>query len=209
MKHHYHLIRLLAFAAGLTFANAEPVPRMLPGELSADEILNGAYPFPVSPDLPVTYDAGGFAKERVSRVPAPGVHPRILLSPEDLPDLRRRLKETKSGRALHATLKARTDGALRDPKQWSSKLYERLAAGDKAGVLSLVGEQGGFPRGIGHYQPWIYAIVMEVFDAMISEDEVKGRNAAAAIATYAELIRPNLENVLSGPMNDDVWRAKT
>jgi hypothetical protein len=209
MNRHSFLIRSLAVAAGFTLCGAETVLRMLPGELSAEEMLNGAYPFPPSPEVPVTYDASGFAAERVSKVPAPGVHPRILLSPEDLPDLRRRLKETETGRALHATLKSRTDGALRDPKQWSSKLYDRLAAGDEAGVMALVEEQGGFPRGIGHYQPWIYAIVMEAFDAMISEDEVKGRRAATAIATYASLIRPNLEKVLSGPMNDDVWRAKT
>ena len=181
MKRH-PLILGLTFAACLILVNAQSVPRMLPAELSAEEVLNGDYPFPASPDVPVTYDATGFATERVSKVPAPGVHPRILISPEDLPDLRRRLVETKTGRALHATLKSRTDSALRDPKQWSSKLYDRLAAGDEAGVLALVREQGGFPRGIGHYQPWIYAIVMEAFDAMISEDAVKGRKAATAIA---------------------------
>lgn len=204
-----HLILFLTVAACLMSANADSIPRKLPGELSAEEILNGAYPYPASPEFPVTYDVTGFASERVSKVPAPGVHPRILISPEDLPDLRRRLKETKTGRELHATLKSRTNGALRDPKQWSSQLYDRLAAGDEAGVLALVNKQGGFPRGIGHYQPWIYAIVLEAFDAMISEDELKGRKAATAIATYAALIRPNLVQVLSGPMNDDVWRAKT
>ncbi len=209
MNRYHYLIRLFAMAAVVTFCNAEDVPRMLPGELSAEDVLNGAYPFPASPEFPVTYDTKGFAAERVSKVPAPGVHPRILLSPEDLPDLRRRLKETETGRALYATLRKRTDGALRDPKQWSSQLYEKLSSGDEAGVLALVSENKGFPGGIGHYQPWIYAIVMEAFDAMISEDEVKGRKAATAIATYAALIRPNLETVLSGPMNDDVWRAKT
>jgi hypothetical protein len=209
MTRHFCLTRLLAMAAGLAICNAETVPRMLPGELSAEEILDGGYPFPASPEFPVTYDATGFAPERVSKVPPPGVHPRILLSPEDLPDLRRRLRETEAGRALVVTLRKRTDGALRDPKQWSSELYGKLSSGDEAGVLALVDERGGFPPGIGHYQPWIYSIVMEVFDAMISEDEDKGRKAATAIATYAALIRPNLELVLAGPMNDDVWRAKT
>ena len=204
------ILRLSAILACLTLANGneQPVPRMLPGELSADEILNGAYPFPSSPVVRVVDDAKGFSASRISKVPPPGVHPRVLMSPEDLPDLRRRLGETQTGKALHATLRSRTDAALRNPKQWSSTLYDRLAAGDEAGVLALVKERGGFPKGIGHYQPWIYAIVLEALDAMISEDEIKGKKAATAIATYASLIRPNLEQALSRPMNDDVWRVK-
>ena len=198
----------LALAA-LCSAQDASVPRMLSTELSAEEVLNGKYPFPPSPEVKFTSDLDGFASGRVSKVPAPGVHPRILLSPEDLPDLRRRLKDTETGRALYATLKSRTDAALRDPKEWSSQLYAKLAAGDEAGVLALVDEKKGFPRGIGHYQPWLYAIVMESFDAMISGDEAQGKQAATAVATYAKLIGPHLEKVLSGPMNDDVWRAKT
>lgn len=200
---------LLAWFACLAFAHSETIPRQLPGEVTAEEILNGAYPFPPSPEFPVSKLGEGLAMERLSKVPAPGIHPRILISPEDLPDLRRRLKETKAGMAMHATLKGRTNRALRDSNHWSSKLYDRLSAGDEAAVLAIVNKQGGFPRGIGHYQPWFYAIVMEAFDAMVSEDDAKGRKAATAIATYAALIRPNLVEVLSGPMNDDVWRVRT
>lgn len=189
-------------------ACAAPVERMLPGELSAEEILDGAYPFPPSPRVEVRDDPEGFAAGRLSKVPPPGVHPRILISPEDLPGLRKRLAETENGRLLHAMLKARVEDSLRDPEKWSSRLYQKLAAGDKEGVLALVSEKGGFPPNIGHYQPWLYAIVMELFDAMIEEDAVRGKQAAAAIATYAELIRPGLEKALSAPMSDDVWRVR-
>jgi RNA polymerase sigma factor (sigma-70 family) len=40
----------------------------------------------------------------VGKVPAPGVHPRIFFSPEDLPDLRRRLKETRGGQEAYKNL---------------------------------------------------------------------------------------------------------
>ena len=211
MKNISSIAMALAIAAtGLLAAlPAGTEPRMLSGELTAEEVLDGAYPFPASPHVDVTSDTKGFAADRISKVPPPGVHPRILLSPEDLPDLRRRLKETETGRALYATLKSRTDGALRDSKEWSSQLYAKLAAGDEVGVLALVDKHNGFPSGIGHYQPWLYAIVMESFDAMVSADEAQGKQAATAIATYAKLIQQNLEKVLSAPMNDDVWRAKT
>lgn len=185
------------------------VLRKLPGEISAEEVLDGKYPFPPSPAVDVRMDLAGFAPERISKIPAPGVHPRILLSPEDLPDLRRRLEETETGRALYKTLRQRTTDALRNPQQWSSELYSKLAAGDDAGALLLVKEHKGFPPGIGHYQPWLYAIVLEAFDAMIAADPEKGKQAATAIATYTRLMKPQLELVLSGPMNDDVWRAKT
>ncbi len=206
------LILALIFASATikpcAFAQ-DVVQRKLSTESSADEVLDGKYPFPPSPEVKTGSDLAGFAEDRISKVPAPGIHPRILLSPQDLPDLRRRLKDTETGRALYATLKFRTAGALRNPKEWSSQLYAKLAAGDEAGVLALVEEHKGFPPGIGHYQPWLYAIVMESFDAMISGDEAQGKQAATAIATYAKLIQPNLERVLNGPMNDDVWRAKT
>jgi hypothetical protein len=200
---------LLSIAAAATcLAQDKAVPRMLPGELSAEQVLDGAYPFPPSPTVDVKYDTTGFDADRISKIPPPGVHPRILISPDDLPDLRRRLKETETGRALRATLKSRIELALRNPKDWSSTLYEKLSAGDDTGVLALVKEHKGFPDGIGHYQPWFYGIVMEAFDTMVDGDEVRGKKAATAIACYARLIRPNLDKLLSGTMNDDVFRVK-
>ena len=112
---------LLVMLVPLAFASAQEaeVPRKLSTELSAEEVLDGKYPFPPSPEVKFGSDLAGFAADRISKVPPPGVHPRILISPEDLPDLRRRLKETETGRALYATLRSRTDAALRDPKeQW-------------------------------------------------------------------------------------------
>lgn len=197
----------LAFVPAI-FA-AAPIPRHLPGELSADEILNGVYAFPPSPSVQVTSDLAGFAPSRISKVPAPGVHPRILISPEDLPDLRRRLKETNVGRALYATLQTRLDSTIRNPKDWGSELYARLSIGDVAGANSLILAHKGLPPAIGHYQPYLYAFVLEAFDALITDDLARGRKVATAIATYAALIRPSLERSLALPMGDDVWRAKT
>jgi hypothetical protein len=46
-------------------------------------------------DQPVTFDYSGIRK--VNQVPAPGVHPRILCTPDDLADIQKRLKETRCG----------------------------------------------------------------------------------------------------------------
>ena len=128
----------------------------------------------------------GLPRERLGQVPPPGVHPRILISPDQLPDLRRRLKETEVGRTLCATMASRIQSALHDPQNWGSQFYEKLAAGDVAGATALIKEHGDLPKGIGHYKPWLYAVVLEALDAMITDDEARGKRVATALTTYAE-----------------------
>ena len=184
-------------------------PRVLPGELTAEEILNGAYPFPASPQFPVTEDTGGLALERLTKTPPPGVHPRILFGPDDLPDLRRRLAETQAGRTMLQTLRGRTSGTFSNPDHWERQLFEKLAAGDTAAALVIVSQKLPPSYPAGHYQPHIlYALVMEAFDALLRDDPVQGEQVGSAIAGYARMLAPLLEEALQQPLADDVWRAK-
>jgi hypothetical protein len=203
---------LLVFAVlggGSGRAWAEPaVPAHLPGELSAAEILDGRTPFPPSPKVSVPDRSEGLATSRLTKVPPPGVHPRLLISPDDLPDLRRRLRETPTGRALARTLQNRLKAALENSKSWGGAFFARLAAGDRDGAAALVAEHGGLPPGIGHYQPFLTVLVFEALDALIADDAARGRQAATAVATYAELIRPAVEASGAVPLHDDVWRAR-
>lgn len=201
---------LLLIALPTVSLMAAEAPAHLPGELSAGQVLDGEYPFPPSPAVDVKINDAGLARERLSKVPPPGVHPRILISPDDLPDLRRRLKETNVGRALYANLQRRLEDTLRNPaKYWGGELYKKLAEGDSAGAQTLITEHKGLPPGVGHYQPFLMALVLESFDALITEDAVRGKRAATAIATYAEMVRPGIERSAELPMNDDSWRVKT
>ncbi|MEI6751867.1 MAG: hypothetical protein WCK78_01745 [Paludibacter sp.] len=59
------------------------------------QILWGQAPFNDFGSRQVTFDYTGLRKIR--QVPAPGIHPRILCTPDDLPEMRRRLKETRCG----------------------------------------------------------------------------------------------------------------
>jgi hypothetical protein len=56
---------------------------------SVEDALGGKF-HPASPPLsrPVTYDAPGFAAERLYPAPAPGVHPRVLVTPQDVEAIR-------------------------------------------------------------------------------------------------------------------------
>nr|MCU0793896.1 hypothetical protein [Opitutaceae bacterium] len=140
-------------------------------------------------------------------MPPPGVHPRILISPDQLPDLRARLRDTNVGRALHATLRQRLDRALRNPDYWGGELFRALAAGDHATARALVESKGGLPSPIGHYQPFSTVLTLEALDALIAEDVARGRAAATAVTTYAEFVLPGIEAELRQPLSDDIWRA--
>ena len=201
-----HTCAALLLAQGVPAHAADAAPAHLPGELSADEILNGAYPFPPSPPMEAHDDSAGLDRVRLGKTPPPGVHPRILISPEELPDLRRRLRETEMGRTAMATLESRINDILGKPG-WGKDLYELLAVGDVAAVDAALDKQKGMPS-CGHYQPYLMAMTMEALRALIAEDQVAGKRAAAALTCYSKLVTKALARLDDVPLNDDVWRAR-
>ena len=64
-------------AADAPAPTTAPVPAKLPGELTADQVLDGQYPFPPSPRVEAHDDDTGLAKGRLTAPPPPGVHPRF------------------------------------------------------------------------------------------------------------------------------------
>jgi hypothetical protein len=202
------LVILLLSVFGRAAADDNAVLSHLPGELPAEDVLNGIYPYPPSPLSPVGQRAEGFDASRLGKVPPPGIHPRILTSPGELPDLQERLRKTKTGRALYENLQCRLRDALNDPKNWTGDFYRTLAAGDLDKARALIKEHEGLPPAVGHYQPFLEVLVWESFDAWLNQDQVRGRAVARALATYAALIKPLLDASLKAPLNDDVWRAR-
>ncbi len=197
---------VVMFWAAALIPVAVAAPPHLPGELSAEQVLNGEYPFPPSPVYPFTYDTAGLAADRLGKVPKPGVHPRILISPEQLPDLRRRLRETAGGREVSAAMRARIDGALRTPG-WSRDFFQLLAAGNVTAVEQGL-DQRGLPPAVGHYQPYLMALTLEALRCLIDEDAAGGAKVGTAIATYARVMRPVLDRYDGTPLHDDSWRAR-
>ena len=55
--------------------------------LPTDDALSGKF-WPASPLVHVTYDDPGFDEAKLSQVPAPGVHPRVLMNPTDIETIR-------------------------------------------------------------------------------------------------------------------------
>ncbi len=199
------LFLLGAFA--LTPAVLAASPAHLPGELSANQVLDGEYPFPPSPSYSFSYDTAGLSSERLGKVPAPGVHPRVLISPEQLPDIRRRLRETEAGRQLATVMRQRIDKALLAPG-WGSEFFNLLAAGDLAAVAAGLDKNQGVPPAIGHYQPYLKALALEALRCLIDEDAAAGAKVGAAIATYARVMQPVVDLYDGTPLNDDTWRMR-
>jgi hypothetical protein len=58
--------------------------------LPAADALRGDF-WPASPPVQVDYSGPGFAEDRLSAVPAPGVHPRVFFSPSDIELIRKKV----------------------------------------------------------------------------------------------------------------------
>lgn len=56
--------------------------------LNYEEVIRGDF-FPASPDVKLTFNDLTFDESRLSKVPAPGIHPRVIITPDDL----QRIKE--------------------------------------------------------------------------------------------------------------------
>ena len=55
--------------------------------LSYEDAISGTF-WPKSPAVTNTFSDPGFSEERLSKVPAPGVHPRVLITPDDVEKIR-------------------------------------------------------------------------------------------------------------------------
>ena len=124
-------------------------------------------------------DPGPTLAERFGRVPAPGVHPRVLLGPDELVRLRQVLQQTEVGKS---TL-SRVDnyvGVLRTNEALSAE-YAGLVKGD-LNATTYVKEP--------FWQNKItYVLSLESFEALLRQDRARGQQAGAALATYASIPR--------------------
>ncbi len=142
----------------------EYMPKPFP---TADEVLDGVWDkmLPESPLYPkniVPVDEG-FAAERLSEVPAPGVHPRIVLSPADIERIKR--------------LVFLGDDA---PPEFQQAFAALQSKADKDGAT------------IKEYAPWVgpcSGIACKALLALVTGNESMGREAAALTVEHAAKMR--------------------
>lgn len=77
------------------------------------------------------YDATGIAPGRIKPPPAPGVHPRVFFYGEDLPELRRKLSESKPNKLQMDGIRAVLHKDLTGPKATYGAVYDAAARGEE------------------------------------------------------------------------------
>lgn len=153
-----------------------------------------------------------------SNVPAPGVHPRILFSPEDLPSIRERIAGDpvlKSRFELGDFLFAQT---LLNPESDNGKIFARLASdnftaeeesSDKP--LKLKGSQfkgQKAPLHKAHIQYWPTHLEELAFHALIRDDKKLLKRCANAIVNYCRITEPAIDAFeKKEPLQRDYWRS--
>ena len=157
----------------------------------------------------VTFDVAGIRP--VHQAPAPGVHPRIFFTPDDLPEVRRRLKETQCGRIAWNNLLCWTEmmkGLYNDKASYAANDVWQGGFGGLHGPVPLFrlgvpSQKGtGFNRnpvaakyfsdlanGSATDFPAYYWNVfsLEAFRCLIENDETGAKTLAKAVMTALKL----------------------
>ncbi|VGO16241.1 hypothetical protein PDESU_04832 [Pontiella desulfatans] len=191
-----HMI-IIFLLAGTCVAVADPErPFVLPGEMPAEDILDGKYWWPDSPAVDTSpVDNPHFVPDAFGTVPDAGVHPRILISPEGLPALRDRINNTISGRFFYHQITFNQEQSIRREGTFCHAWFKALAAGDEQRALDIVRGTVKIPMGqrYSHRYGPAYVLMTEAFDALVREDEEMGREVAAAVTTLSEIYMKRLE----------------
>ncbi len=168
-------------------------------------ILNG--PETEWPTAPKSeYDYTGFNQKLLgSKVPPPGVYPRLFFSEEDIPMLAARVKSTKVGQMSLIEMEYFLKNILWNPKTSSGQIFERLSTGRLEGLEWEVADgkpsfeadnnfKGEKSDVFGSTTPdWLVAMA---FYCLLTNDDVHGKQAATAIANYYKLREPLLDQWL-------------
>jgi hypothetical protein len=168
-------------------------------------ILNG--PETEWPTAPKSeYDYTGFNQKLLgSKVPPPGVYPRLFFSEEDIPMLAARVKSTRVGQMSLIEMEYFLNNILWNPKTNCGQIFAKLASGQLADLkwevpagkpdfMASPQFQGEKMEVFGSISPgWLTAMA---FYCLLMNDDVHGRQAATAIANYYQLREPLLDQYL-------------
>jgi len=168
-------------------------------------LLNG--PETKWPTTPLSsYDTNGFNAALLgSKVPAPGVYPRILFSPEDVPAMAERVKKSVMGNQALIQMEELFKKSWWDPSTSDGQVFKKLSTGDLAGLewdITPGIPLCNVPQQFKGQKPGIYnshvAYVPECLASMalyclLTNDEEHGKAAATAIANYFKLREPLID----------------
>lgn len=125
-------------------------------------------------------DFSDFDKSRYFEAPpAPYVHPRAILRPEQLPDLRKRLADTRSGQVFYKRYKDECQKLYADTP--AGKLYAGLVEGKSGPEFDKLFEENIYETSL--------LMMWESLRILIDEDQAAGEKMAKATKNYAERLQ--------------------
>ena len=157
-----------------------------------------------------TYDESGIDRSVFgSPLPPPGVYPRILLSPEDIPAFAARVQNSIAGRKSLIEMEHLFARTWWDPSTSDGQIFEKLSTGNLAGLewdipantLPFVaphtfkGQKPGITNSHVPYVP--ECLVSMALYALVKQDDALGRRVATAFANYHRLREPLLDAFLA------------
>ncbi len=172
-------------------------------------ILDGPEtPWPTAPKA--AYDFTGFNAALLgSAVPAPGVYPRLLFTGKDVPALAARVKSTRLGQMSLIEQEHLFSKTWWDPSTSDGRVFQKLASGDLAGLEWNIPPSTPLTS-VAHIfkdqKPGIHsshiAYVPECLTSMalyclLTGDDARGRQVAAAVANYYKLREPLVDQWLA------------
>ena len=160
------------------------------------------------------YDFEGFNMKLLgSKVPEYGVYPRVLFSPDDIPMLAERVKKSKIGQMSLIEMEYLFKKSWWNPSTSDGQIFAKLASGNLEGLendIKLENFIGPHPGGGGSYlnfkgqKPGIYnthvaynaeCLTSMALYCLLTNDNVHGRQAAAAIANFFKLRESLLDEI--------------
>jgi len=196
-------------AQGAWFQNVEATPEQRE-LLAAPEVE-----WPLTP--PEEYDYTGFNQELLgSKVPAPGIYPRILFSPEDIPMFQERIKQNNLAQRSMIEVETLLNQTWWDPKTSDGQVFEKLSKGDLAGLEFNPGKDGvvrpGFASTFKDQKPGIHSshinynaqsLTTMALYCLLTGDDARGQQVANAIYNYCKLGEPAVDEHLA--TSDSEW----
>lgn len=172
--------------------------------------LNG--PETVWKGVPVSeYDNSGVRSDIYgSKVPAPGVYPRLLFSEQDIPALAARVKSSVIGQKSLIEMQHLLKRTWLNPKSDDGKVFEQLSSGNLEGLQWEGSDKTNFVlspgSGFKGYKAGIYnshiayipdCLTSMAMLALLNSDDQLGRRVATAVANYYKLREPYIDQWLA------------
>ena len=158
-------------------------------------------PPPKPPAIPRdAYNFVGFEQQLLGgKVPAPGVYPRLLFSPEDLPNLQARIKQSVVMQMSLSEMEALLRNTWWNPATPDGQMFQKLLKGQATDLTGEGHNAGIFSSNVNY--PTNCLVSMALF-CLLADDNDHGPQAATAICNYYKTLEPRLDEILASSQNE-------